>query len=136
MALERSDENPVYYVQYAHARICSVLEKVGHELVDSVLENAQTLDLSMLTAPREASLLAKLAEFPESLERALDELGPHQVAFYLRELAGEMHSYYNAERVLVDDALLKKARVALLLATKQVLHNGLSLIGVSAPTKM
>jgi len=136
VALERSDENPVYYVQYAHARICSVLEKVGHELVDSVLENAQTLDLSMLTAPREASLLAKLAEFPESLERALDELGPHQVAFYLRELAGEMHSYYNAERVLVDDALLKKARVALLLATKQVLHNGLSLIGVSAPTKM
>ena len=136
VALERSDENPVYYVQYAHARICSVLEKVGDEVVNSVLESVESLDLSMLTAPREGSLLAKLAEFPESLERALDELGPHQVAFYLRELAGEMHSYYNAERVLVEDTLLKKARVALLLATKQVLHNGLSLIGVSVPTKM
>ena len=136
VALERSDENPVYYVQYAHARICSVLEKVGEELVNAVLKNKDQLDLSMLTAPREASLLAKLAEYPESLERALDELGPHQVAFYLRELAGEMHSYYNAERVLVDDALLKNARVGLLLATRQVLQNGLKLIGVSAPVKM
>jgi len=136
VALERSDENPVYYVQYAHARICSVLEKVGQELVTEVLAASGLMDLSLLTAPREASLLAKLAEFPESLERALDELGPHQVAFYLRELAGEMHSYYNAERVLVEDLSLKKARVALLLATKQVLRNGLSLIGVSAPEKM
>ena len=136
VALERSDENPVYYVQYANARICSVLDKVGQELVAAVLKQQEQLDLSVLTAPREASLLAKLAEFPESLERALDELGPHQVAFYLRELAGEMHSYYNAERVLVDDPVLKKARVALLLATKQVLQNGLTLIGVSAPEKM
>ena len=136
VALERSDENPVYYVQYAHARICSVLEKVGEELVSAVINKKDQLDLSVLTAPREASLLAKLAEYPESLERALDELGPHQVAFYLRELAGEMHSYYNAERVLVDDVVLKNARVALLLATKQVLQNGLRLIGVSAPAKM
>jgi len=136
VALERSDENPVYYVQYAHARICSVLDKVGTELVDAVQSSVEQLDLSLLTAPREASLLAKLAEYPESLERALDELGPHQVAFYLRELAGEMHSYYNAERVLVDDAALKMARVALLLATRQVLQNGLALIGVSAPLKM
>ncbi|MET3109241.1 arginyl-tRNA synthetase [Oxalobacteraceae bacterium GrIS 2.11] len=136
VALERSDENPVYYVQYAHARICSVLEKVGDELVAEVIADTDFTFLTRLTAPREASLLAKLAEFPESLERALDELGPHQVAFYLRELAGEMHSYYNAERVLVDEVDLKKARVALLLATKQVLLNGLTLIGVSAPTKM
>jgi len=134
VALARSDENPVYYVQYAHARICSVLEKVGEEVVAAALNT--TPDLSLLTAPREASLLAKLAEYPETLERALDELGPHQIAFYLRELAGEMHSYYNAERVLVEDEALKKARVALMLATKQVLQNGLQLIGVSAPVKM
>ena len=124
----------MYYVQYAHARICSVLEKVGEEVVAAALNT--TPDLSLLTAPREASLLAKLAEYPETLERALDELGPHQIAFYLRELAGEMHSYYNAERVLVEDEALKKARVALMLATKQVLQNGLQLIGVSAPVKM
>ena len=140
VALARSDENPVYYVQYAHARICSVLERVGSELVNSVQKVMQTqpdnLDLSLLVAPREASLLAKLAEYPESLERALDELGPHQVAFYLRELAGEMHSYYNAERVLIDDEALKMARVALLLATRQVLRNGLGLIGVTVPDKM
>ena len=136
VALARSDENPVYYVQYAHARICSVLDRVGEELVTSVLNQHSTLDLSLLTASREASLLAKLAEYPESLERALDELGPHQVAFYLRELAGEMHSYYNAERVLVDDEALKMARVALLLATRQVVQNGLTLIGVTAPAKM
>jgi arginyl-tRNA synthetase len=136
VALARSDENPVYYVQYAHARICSVLEKVGAELVANVLKNPATLDLSLLTAPRELSLLAKLSEYPESLERALDELGPHQIAFYLRELAGEMHSYYNAERVLVEEQALKVARVALLLATQQVLQNGLKLIGVSAPEKM
>lgn len=136
IALERSDENPVYYVQYAHARICSVLEKVGEERVTSVLKNIDEIDLSVLIAPREASLLAVLADYPEMLERALDELGPHQITFYLRELSGEMHSYYNAERVLVDDDVLKNARVALLLATRQVLQNGLKLIGVSAPIKM
>jgi arginyl-tRNA synthetase len=81
-------------------------------------------------------LLAKLADYPEVLKKAADELGPHQVAFYLRELAGELHSYYNAERVLVDDAALKHARLALLLATRQVLRNGLALIGVSTPTRM
>ena len=93
-------------------------------------------DLSPLVVPREASLLAKLAEYPEALERALEELGPHQVAFYLRDLAGELHSYYNAERVLVDDLSTKMARLALMSATRQVLRNGLALIGVSAPSRM
>ncbi len=93
-------------------------------------------DLSPLTAPREASLLAKLAEYPEMLQKALEELGPHQVAFYLRDLSGELHSYYNAERVLVDDVSTKMARLALMSATRQVLRNGLALIGVSAPTRM
>ncbi|NCV85751.1 MAG: arginine--tRNA ligase [Oxalobacteraceae bacterium] len=131
LALAQSDENPVYYVQYAHARICSVLSQWGGD--EAML---QTADLSALTSPREAALLAKLADFPEVLKKAADELGPHQVAFYLRELAGELHSYYNAERVLVDDTTLKQARLALLLATRQVLRNGLALIGVSAPTRM
>jgi arginyl-tRNA synthetase len=134
VALARSDENPVYYVQYAHARICSVLAQYSTD--EDVLAGLQSVDLSPLVAPREALLLAKLAEYPEALQRALEELGPHQVAFYLRDLAGELHSYYNAERVLVDDDATKMARLALMLATRQVLRNGLALIGVSAPNKM
>lgn len=132
IALTRNDENPVYYVQYAHARICSVLSQWGGD--ETAL--AQVSDLSPLVAPREVSLLAKLAEFPDALAHALQELGPHQVAFYLRDLAGELHSYYNAERVLVDDIATRMARLALLGATRQVLRNGLALIGVSAPSRM
>jgi arginyl-tRNA synthetase len=131
LALARSDENPVYYVQYAHARICSVLAQWGGDE-----SSIQDVDLSVLTSPREAALLAKLAEYPDMLQKALLELGPHQVAFYLRELAGELHSYYNAERVLVDDQAVRNARLALLLATRQVLRNGLGLIGVSTPARM
>ncbi|WP_292937005.1 arginine--tRNA ligase [Noviherbaspirillum sp.] len=131
LALSQSDENPVYYVQYAHARICSVLAQWGGD--EATLNG---VDLSALTSPREAALLAKLAEYPEMLQKALDELGPHQVAFYLRDLAGELHSYYNAERVLVDDASTRMARLALMYATRQVLRNGLALIGVSAPARM
>jgi arginyl-tRNA synthetase len=131
IALTQGDENPVYYVQYAHARICSVLAQWGGD--EAVLNQ---VDLSPLSAPREAALMAKLAEYPDMLEHALEELGPHQVAFYLRDLAGELHSYYNAERVLVDDVSLKMARLALLCATRQVLRNGLALIGVSAPARM
>ncbi|RQO37327.1 arginine--tRNA ligase [Herminiimonas sp. KBW02] len=132
IALTQGDENPVYYVQYAHARICSVLA----QWIDGDEASLTNVDLSPLTAPREAALLAKLAEYPETLQKALEELGPHQVAFYLRDLAGELHSYYNAERVLVDDEALKMARIALMSATRQVLRNGLALIGVSAPARM
>lgn len=131
LALAQSDENPVYYVQYAHARICSVLNQWAGD--ESVL---RSVDLSPLTTPREASLMATLAEYPDVLKKAADELGPHQVAFYLRDLAGELHSYYNAERVLVDDQALKLARLSLLLATREVIRNGLELIGVSAPSRM
>ncbi|MBI1835266.1 MAG: arginine--tRNA ligase, partial [Burkholderiales bacterium] len=134
VALANSDENPVYYVQYAHARICRMLAQYSESEAD--LQALKDVDLSPLTAVREASLLQKLAEYPETLQKALEELGPHQVAFYLRDLAGEMHSYYNAERVLVDDEPTKLARLALILATRQVLRNGLSLIGVSAPNQM
>ena len=131
LALAQSDENPVYYVQYAHARICSVLAQWGGDEA-----SLAGVDLSPLTAPRESALLAQLAEYPDALQKAMEELGPHQVAFYLRDLAGELHSYYNAERVLVDDLPTRMARLALLLATRQVLRNGLALIGVSAPARM
>jgi len=132
VALKTSDENPVYYVQYAHARICSALANWGGD--EAALANA---DLSLLSAPHEASLLSKLAAYPEMLARAQAELGPHQVAFYLRELAGELHSYYFAHKWLLDDdEALKLARLALATATRQVLRNGLALIGVSAPNKM
>ncbi|VXB52699.1 arginine--tRNA ligase [Massilia sp. 9I] len=132
VALKTSDENPVYYVQYAHARICSALANWGGD--EAQLVNA---DLSLLTEPHEASLLAKLSAYPEMLERAKLELSPHHVAFYLRELAGELHSYYFAHKWLLEDnEPLKLARLALALATRQVLRNGLALIGVSAPSKM
>ena len=131
VALKTSDENPVYYVQYAHARICRMLEQWRGD--EAVLAGA---DLSPLTAPSEMALLATLAAYPEALVRAQAELGPHQVAFYLRELAASLHSFYFAERVLVDDEGLKLARLALMVATRQVLRNGLALIGVSAPNQM
>jgi arginyl-tRNA synthetase len=128
LALKRNDENPVFYVQYAHARICSVIAKGGGAIDDA--------DLSRLAAPGELALMARLAEYPRVLERAAAELAPHDVAFYLRELAAAFHSYYAAERVLVDDAALKRARLALLAATRQVLRNGLDVIGVGAPEQM
>lgn len=131
LALAQSDENPVYYIQYAHARICSVFEQWGGD--ESLLEKA---DLSPLTSPHEYTLLGRLADYPDVLTHALHELGPHQIAFYLRDLAGALHGYYNAERFLVDDESLKLARLALLDATRQVLKNGLALLGVSAPNKM
>ncbi|MES2261822.1 MAG: arginine--tRNA ligase [Pseudomonadota bacterium] len=131
VALKTSDENPVYYVQYAHARICRMLEQWGGD--EATLAG---VDLAPLTAPSEATLLAALAAYPETLSRAQAELGPHQVAFYLRDLAAALHSFYFAERVLVDDEAVKLARLALMVATRQVLRNGLALIGVSAPNKM
>ncbi|MES2299505.1 MAG: arginine--tRNA ligase [Pseudomonadota bacterium] len=132
VALKTSDENPVYYVQYAHARICKMLSNwVGGDLA-----SLAAADLSPLTAPTEAALLATLAEYPEMLARAQAELGPHQVAFYLRDLAANLHSFYYAEKVLVEDEAIKHARLALVLATRQVLRNGLALIGVSAPDQM
>jgi arginyl-tRNA synthetase len=132
VALKEGDENPVLYVQYAHARICKMLSlwTGGDEasLIDA--------DLSPLTAPSETALLATLAAYPEMLARAQVELSPHQVAFYLRELAANLHSFYFAEKVLVDDETLKRARLALVVATRQVLRNGLAMIGVSAPEQM
>ncbi len=135
LALKQNDENPVFYVQYAHARIHSVraqyVEKAGGDL--TTLAQA---DLGLLVAPTELSLMSKLADYPGMLTQAAVGLAPHDVAFYLRDLASAFHSYYAAERFLVDDVELSRARVALLSATAQVLRNGLALLGVSAPEKM
>lgn len=137
LALKQNDENPVYYVQYAHARICSVLAELRTRFPDDPHDLSQA-DLAPLHTERSKALLQKLAEYPQMLQRATNELAPHTVAFYLRDLAGEFHSFYNdrAERVLVDDARERLARAALLAATRQVLANALATIGVSAPARM
>ena len=131
LAKSRSEENPVYYVQYAHARICSVLGQWGGDA--AMLEG---VDLSALTSKYESDLLRALADFPDLLRGAARELAPHLVCVYLGDLAAKLHSYYNAEKFLVDDENLKRARLSLILATRQVLRNGLAIVGVSAPEKM
>ena len=131
LALARSEENPVYYVQYAHARICSMLAQWGGEPA-----SLMRVDLETLQNEKELALAQRLAEFPQMLATAAAELAPHAVAFYLRALAGEFHSYYNAERILVEDEALRAARLALCAAVRQTLENGLALLGVSAPEKM
>ena len=131
LALAKSEENPVYYVQYAHARVCSVLAQWGGDQAPLA-----AAELAPLLGEKELQLAQRLAEFPEMLAAAAQELAPHAVAFYLRDLAGEFHSYYNAERILVEDEALRVARLALCAAVRQTLANGLALLGVSAPEKM
>ena len=131
LARSRSEDNPVYYVQYAHARICSVMGLWGGHVV-SLTE----ADLSPLTSKYESDLLRTLADFPDLLATAARELSPHLVCVYLADLAARLHSYYNAEKFLVEDEKLKLARLALIVATRQVLKNGLAVLGVSAPEKM
>ena len=131
LALQQNDENPVFYVQYAHARICSILQQWGGQASELM-----AADLSLLDSKAADHLLRRLAEYPEMLATAATELAPHALAFYLRDLAGDFHTFYNADRVLVDDPALKLARLALLSATRQVLQNGLKLLGVSAPANM
>ena len=129
LAKSQSNENPVYYIQYAHARVCSVFTQAGAEA-------ATGADTGLLANPRELVLMQRLGEFPEIVQAAARDLAPHAVAFYLRDLAADFHSYYNAERILVEDASLSKARLALCAATRQVLASGLALLGVSAPERM
>ena len=140
LALKQNDENPVYYVQYAHARICSIFEAWGGADWQARLPELASVDLAAVTAadvsPQAIALGRRLAEFPDMLVAAAGELAPHAVAFYLRDLAGDFHAFYNADRVLVDDETVKRARLALLAATRQVLKNGLAVIGVSAPQRM
>ncbi len=132
LARRQTEDNPVYYVQYAHARLCSVLREWGGDAAS--LKDA---DLRALGTPHEIALAQELAEFPGLLERAAREFSPHLVSFYLHDgVAARMHSYYNAERFLVDDEKVKQARLALVAATRQVLANGLAILGVSAPERM
>ena len=131
LALAQNNENPVFYVQYAHARICSVLAAWGGDV--AALRQA---DLTPLQSPQALALMLQLAKYPEMLSSAARDFAPHDVTFYLRDLAACYHSYYDAERILVDDEAVKRARLALVAATAQVLHNGLNVLGVSAPQKM
>ncbi|MBK6005408.1 arginine--tRNA ligase [Ramlibacter ginsenosidimutans] len=131
LALAQNNDNPVYYVQYAHARICSVLAAWGGDP-----RSLAGADLSSLEHPAALNLMLQLARYPEMLTAAATDFAPHDVSFYLRELAAAYHSYYDAERILVDDDKLKQARLALVAAVAQVLHNGLAVLGVSAPAKM
>jgi len=131
LAVQKNNDNPVYYVQYAHARICSVLAAWGGDVA-----TLKDVDLSPLDSPAAQALMLLLEKYPAMLSDAARDFAPHDVTFYLRELAASYHSYYDAERILVDDDTVKKARLALVAATAQVLHNGLAVLGVSAPQKM
>lgn len=131
LARAQTNDNPVYYIQYAHARICSVLQQWGGNV-----NTLSTVDLSMINSDSETALMQKLSEFTEVVARACDELAPHIITTYLKELASDLHSYYNDTKFLVDDEPTKLARMALIAATQQVLKNGLNLLGVSAPLKM
>ena len=131
LARAQTNDNPVYYIQYAHARICSVLAQWGGET-----SSLKTIDLSPLNMPNEAKLMQRLSEYPEIVVNAGSDLAPHTIANYLKECASDLHSYYNDTKFLVDDAPTKLARLALIAATQQVLKNGLHLLGVSAPHKM
>jgi arginyl-tRNA synthetase len=135
LALKRNDENPVFYVQYAHARICSVLALWASERAADA-HPASEAELALLTAPSETALMLALARYPDVLARAADEFAPHDLAFYLRDVAAAFHTYYSAERFMVDDAALARARIALLTATRQVLRNGFAVLGISAPDSM
>ena len=131
LAVAKNNDNPVYYVQYAHARICSVLSAWGGDLA-----RLSQVDLAPLQSPPALALMLLLARYPEMLSAAAADYAPHDVTFYLRELAASYHSYYDAERILVADETIKLARLALVAAVAQVLHNGLAVLGVSAPGKM
>jgi arginyl-tRNA synthetase len=134
LAIKKNNDNPVFYVQYAHARICSILrtfEEGGGQIA-----SLGSVDLSPLDSPAAQALMLQMSKYPAMLTEAARGFAPHDVTFYLRELASSYHSYYDAERILVDDVPTKLARLALIAATAQVLKNGLAILGVSAPTKM
>ncbi|HCO44192.1 arginine--tRNA ligase [Immundisolibacter sp.] len=134
LARSNSNDNPVYYVQYAHARIGAVLRQLAERGLK--YEQPATDALAVLAEHPELDLAATLARYPELVESAAASCEPHQIAYYLRELAGQFHAYYNSHPFLVDDAALRNGRLTLVLAVRQVLRNGLRILGVSAPEQM
>ncbi len=135
LAKSQSSDNPVYYIQYAHARICSVMRQLAEKQL-TLNEEQGLASLPRLTETHEQDLMMLLARFPETLESAALGHEPHQMAYYLRDLANALHTYYNAHPFIVDDEALRNARLVLILATRQVIRNGLALLGVSAPEAM
>ncbi|MCG7201342.1 arginine--tRNA ligase [Marinobacter pelagius] len=135
LARSQTNENPVYYIQYAHARICSVVRKLAEEGTTRGFHDCKG-DLSILKLDEEKEIANQLAKYPELVANAAAQREPHHVAHYLRELAGLFHTYYNAHKVLIEDTALRDARVSLYLAVRQVIENGLNLLGVSAPEEM
>lgn len=133
LAKSQSNDNPVYYVQYAHARVCSVLAQWDGDEDEDTLA---TVDLAALQGERELALCNRLSTFPEVIADAARDYAPQTIAFYLKDLAADFHSYYNAERILVEDDAQRMARLALIVAVRQVLRNGLAILGVSAPESM
>jgi arginyl-tRNA synthetase len=135
LAKSQSTDNPVYYIQYAHARVCSVLRQLDEKALSHDTANGQQ-QLALLTEPHELALLTSLSRYQEVLASAATQYEPHQLAQYLRDLANDFHTYYNAHQFLVDDTNLRDARLSLISAARQILGNGLELLGVSAPETM
>ncbi len=131
LAKSQTNDNPVYYIQYAHARICAVLNQANVKP-----EDLQNFDEALLTSTHEHQLIKRLSEFPEIISLSASESSPHYIATFLKDLAADFHSYYNANKFLSDDKALQNARLALIGATKIVIKNGLQLLGISAPEKM
>jgi arginyl-tRNA synthetase len=133
LAKSRSNENPVYYIQYAHARVASVMKQLGSK---GFAYDAAAADLALLTNTYEQAVITSLSKYPEVIEYAALNRAPHALVHFLRDLANTLHTYYNAEQFIVEDAGLRNARLTLVLAVQQVIRNGLTLLGVSAPETM
>lgn len=135
LATSKTNENPVFYVQYAHARVCSVLKQLAEKGLQRDIQAGEE-NLDMLTEEQEITLVSSLTRYPEVLKRAAVQYEPHLLINYLRELAAEFHSYYNAHQFIVDDAALRNARLNLIYSVKQVLANGLNLLRIDTPEAM
>ncbi|WP_455201730.1 DALR anticodon-binding domain-containing protein, partial [Kaarinaea lacus] len=135
LAKSQSNDNPVYYIQYAHARVCSVLKQLNEKSL-SYDQGQGLANLSLLTEQHELELITSLSKYPEIIASGARNHEPHQIAHYLRDLANEFHTYYNAHQFIVENDALRNARLVLILATRQVIANGLTILGVSAPESM